>query len=146
MPRIIDQFGCKSCQKKRKDVDYKLFFGWICNLISYQCRNYLKTFFTRQIHESVRKAKKSKTNTGNTNNNLYLTSLLCPLHQIWDKNPQYQIRNRLFIASIGPWGPRIIIHEKSRHEFLKRVNRSPRTVSGRNANYDLTKKTNSQIF
>ena len=24
MPRIIDQFGHKRCQKKRKDVDYKL--------------------------------------------------------------------------------------------------------------------------
>ena len=24
MPRIIDQFGRKRCQKKRKDVDYKL--------------------------------------------------------------------------------------------------------------------------
>ena len=25
VPRITDQFGCKRCQKKRKDVDYKLF-------------------------------------------------------------------------------------------------------------------------
>ena len=24
VPRIIDQFGCKRCQKKRKDVDYQL--------------------------------------------------------------------------------------------------------------------------
>ena len=24
VPRIIDQFGCKRCQKKRKDVNYQL--------------------------------------------------------------------------------------------------------------------------
>ena len=26
VPRIIDQFGRKMCQKKRKDLDYKLLF------------------------------------------------------------------------------------------------------------------------
>ena len=30
VPRIIDRLGCKRCQKKRKDVDYKLFYKNFC--------------------------------------------------------------------------------------------------------------------
>ena len=69
VPRIIDQFGHKSCQKKRKDVDYQLlqelfqkysvvheqlaaknwfsttvipwtvYFGWICSTICWNSMN-----------------------------------------------------------------------------------------------------------
>ena len=31
MPRLIDQFGRKMCQNKRKDVDYKLLYEFFQN-------------------------------------------------------------------------------------------------------------------
>ena len=54
---------------------------------------------------------------------------------IFDARYSHQIRNRLFIASIGPWGPMIMIPiNKSRYKFLIRfirVNRFLRTVLGK---------------
>ena len=39
MPQIIDQFGHKMCQKKRKDVDYKLLQDFFKNIFLYMhCR------------------------------------------------------------------------------------------------------------
>ena len=50
VPRIIDQFGRKRCQKKRKDVDYKLFKIFFKNILVYMSSRLLKI---RSVHSRM---------------------------------------------------------------------------------------------
>ena len=49
MPRIIDQFGRKRCQKKRKDVDYKLLKGFFQRKFVVQERSAVKKSFSTYV-------------------------------------------------------------------------------------------------
>ena len=53
MPRLIDQFGLKRCQKKHKDVRYQLVYKFFQKYLIEQERSAVKNLFSTYVWSKV---------------------------------------------------------------------------------------------
>ena len=116
MPRIIDQFGRKMCQKKRKDVDYKLLLDFFQKyFVKHErlaVKNSFSILYTMYIHmlypswlypgqfiliESV-----SQTKTMSRSKQLIHLSqnVIC---MISDSNPKEHCHPKIYVCSIDTY-------------------------------------------